>query len=227
MWLHQTTMNTSAETELAGKLIFTLYIIYFVLEYSRNYGWKNFLYFCDVALIVVFVAVCAPLLREETKLMLISAAACGIVLPQMFWIYDFLMVLTDLPLLPRLGLASYMLNEKLPAHLRLLSTFHVALPVFLLFYMMNYGGYHDSGFAVWSSISLFVVLVSYAVSPRPSKEADAERLPLNINYVYGWDNHQEQRVFSRAVWLLVLNGLLTALYLASHVALKWAIPRIN
>src|SRR5205823_3851830 len=66
------------------KIVVTLFVAVLVPIYWRAYGPTNFLYFCDVALLMTVAA-----LWLESPL-LASAPLVGIFLPQMFWVVDFL-----------------------------------------------------------------------------------------------------------------------------------------
>ena len=78
--------------------------------YLYHYGPTNFLYFCDVAILMTLVAVWI-----ESPL-LISAALIGIFLPQMLWVLDFFcevgnwMGLFAPPGRQFVGLTGYMFN---------------------------------------------------------------------------------------------------------------------
>src|SRR5262249_55907278 len=69
---------------LAVKLLYTAFVCLLVPVYLRYYGPTNFLYFCDVALLMTVAA-----LWLESSL-LASMAAVGIVVPQLLWQVDFL-----------------------------------------------------------------------------------------------------------------------------------------
>src|SRR5437016_5818534 len=66
------------------KLAYTAFVAVLVPSYWRFYGPTNFLYFCDVALLLTL-----PALWLENAL-LASAPAVGILLPQLFWQIYFL-----------------------------------------------------------------------------------------------------------------------------------------
>src|SRR5437762_974411 len=66
------------------KLPYTLFVMVLVPYYWHAYGPMNFLYFCDVALLLTLVA-----LWTESRL-LASTQAVAILLPQMIWVIDLL-----------------------------------------------------------------------------------------------------------------------------------------
>jgi hypothetical protein len=66
------------------KLAYTAFMAVLVPVYLRNYGPTNFLYFCDVALIITLVGIWI-----ESPL-LVSMCAVGIIASQTLWVIDFL-----------------------------------------------------------------------------------------------------------------------------------------
>src|SRR5437764_360718 len=69
---------------LWAKLAYTAFLAVLVPFYLSAYGPTNFLYFCDVALLLGLAA-----LWLESPL-LAGMPACGILLPQLLWVIDFL-----------------------------------------------------------------------------------------------------------------------------------------
>src|SRR5947199_5725047 len=86
------------------KLAYTAFVCVLVPYYWYAYGPTNFLYYCDVALLVTGVAVWleSPLLA--------SAPAVGILLPQALWMVDFLCGVVGIKLT---GMTAYMFNPAL------------------------------------------------------------------------------------------------------------------
>jgi hypothetical protein len=92
--------------------------------YWYHYGPTNFLYFCDIALLLTLVGMWLD------KPLLISLPAVGILLPQALWCVDFVVQLCGFTMT---GMTSYMFDETKPLFLRGLSLFHGWLPFLLLF----------------------------------------------------------------------------------------------
>ena len=67
------------------KLTYTTFMAVLVPYYWAAYGPANFLYFCDVAILVTLVA-----LWLESRL-LASVQAVAILLPQALWVIDFVL----------------------------------------------------------------------------------------------------------------------------------------
>ena len=104
------------------KIAYSGFLTVMIPVYWLNYGPTNFLYFCDVALLLTLVGIW----REDA--LLISLPAVGILLPQMLWCADFLVHLCGGKMT---GMTGYMFDAKLPLFLRGLSLFHGWLPFLL------------------------------------------------------------------------------------------------
>src|SRR5258707_15374437 len=81
------------------KLVYTAFTAVLIPVYWYYYGPTNFLYFCDVALILTLVGIWI-----ESPL-LISMCAAGIVMPQAIWVIDFVSGIFGFSLL---GMTDYM-----------------------------------------------------------------------------------------------------------------------
>jgi hypothetical protein len=197
------------------KLFYTLFVLVLVPVYLRDYGPTNFLYFCDVALLLTVAAVWL-----ESSL-LASAAAVGIVLPQCLWILDFLGSAVGFPIT---GMTAYMFNGELPLFTRFLSFFHFWLPLFLL-WLLRRLGYDRRAVVLWTPVALALVLISYFYLRPPPAPPDNPGLPVNVNYAFGLSDDRPQEWMHP---LLYLSCLLVALPLAifwpSHVLLSRFFP---
>src|SRR6187455_1671347 len=105
----------AARVPLWLKLAYTAYMAVLVPVYWHNYGPTNFLYFCDISLFFTLAAV-----WTENPLW-VSMPAVGILLPQAFWMLDFLSTAVGHPLL---GMTNYMFDAQNPLFNRALSFFH-------------------------------------------------------------------------------------------------------
>ncbi|MHB8523471.1 MAG: hypothetical protein ACYDH9_22310, partial [Limisphaerales bacterium] len=70
------------------KLAYTGFMAVLIPVYWSNYGPTNFLYFCDVALLLTLVGIWTG------NRLLISMSAVGILVPQALWVIDFAAQLT-------------------------------------------------------------------------------------------------------------------------------------
>jgi len=120
----------SSRLPLALKLLVTAFLVVMVPVYYHNYGPTNFLYFCDISLLLCFVS-----LWTERALPA-SMAAVGILIPQVLWCLDFVAGLLGFHLV---GLTGYMFDANHSLFLRGLSFFHGWLPFLLLFLVKRLG----------------------------------------------------------------------------------------
>lgn len=200
---------------LTVKVLYTAFVCLLVPQYWIDYGPTNFLYFCDVALLMT-----VPALWLESSL-LASMAAVGIVLPQAFWQIDFLAGLCGHHVL---GLTKYMFDPNKSLYLRGLSFFHFWLPLLLL-YMVWRLGYDRRALAAWTVLAWLLLLICYFLMPAPPPPAGQPNLPVNINYVYGLSDTEPQTWMSPRAWLgLLLVGLPLCVFLPTHWVLKRAFP---
>jgi len=193
------------------KCLYTAYMAVLIPVYWKTYGPTNFLYFCDIALIMTLFA-----LWLESAL-LVSAAAVGIVLPQALWAIDFIATGIGWPLS---GMTGYMYDDALPVHARFLSFFHFWLPFFLL-WLLRHTGYDPKGLPLWTVIALVAVYICYFFLPAPPAPANNPGLPVNVNYVYGFSDQAAQTWMPPLVWFFLLQAMLVGLiFLPSHWLLK-------
>ena len=212
---HGRRLFTDRRIPLWVKLLYTLFVGILAPVYLHDYGPTNFLYFCDVALLLTLAS-----LWSENAL-LASACAVGILLPQLVWMLDFIGSALHLPLT---GMTAYMFNPALPLFTRVLSFFHFWLPLFLLWLLARLG-YDPRAFRLWTAIAIVLLVASYLIAPPPPAPADNPGLPVNINYVYGPGDAQPQP------WLppdLYFAGLLVFLPLLvfwpTHLLLRRFFP---
>lgn len=193
------------------KCLYTAYMAVLIPVYWKTYGPTNFLYFCDIALIMTLFA-----LWLESAL-LVSAAAVGIVLPQALWAIDFIATGIGWPLS---GMTGYMYDDALPVHARFLSFFHFWLPFFLL-WLLRHTGYDPKGLPLWTVIALVAVYICYFFLPAPPAPANNPGLPVNVNYVFGFSDQAAQTWMPPLVWFFLLQAMLVGLiFLPSHWLLK-------
>ena len=199
---------TSPRLPLALKLSVTAFLAVLVPVYTDNYGPTNFLYFCDVALLLAFVS-----LWTERPLFA-SMAAVGILVPQVLWCLDFAAELSGLHLV---GLTGYMFDPQRSLLLRGLSFFHGWLP-FLLLLLVRRLGYDRRALWAWTALGWGLCLVAYFLLPAAGTVLADPKIPVNINYVFGFDDAKAQTWLPGPVYLLGwMATLLLAIYLPTHL----------
>jgi hypothetical protein len=195
------------------KLAYTAFVVVLVPYYLKTYGPTNFLYFCDVALMMIVVAMWleSPLLA--------SMPAVGILLPQVLWCLDFLGGLVGRPIT---GITAYMFDENLSLFARGLSFFHFWLPLLVVWLVWRLG-YDRRALVCWTLAVWALQLVSFFWMPAPPAPAEDPNLPVNINYVYGFNDSAQQTWMPPGVFLaLMMVGLPSLVFLPTHLALQRA-----
>ena len=184
------------------QLAYTAFVLVIVVIWWRNYGWRNFLWFSDIAFIG---AVPAMWLGNAA---LSSILAVAVLLPEILWNVDYL---GRLVLRRRItGLTDYMFEKERPLILRALSLFHVPLPLVLLWLLAAYG--YDERVAFPGAVALAAVVLPWSrwVS-APEK---------NINWTYGLGASRTR--WPGAIWVAVLfTGFVVLVFLPTH----WVLAR--
>lgn len=195
------------------KLAYTAFMAVLIPVYWINYGPTNFLYFCDVALIVTLIG----MWRESP--LLVSMPAVGILAPQLLWVADYVGQFAGLPLT---GMTAYMFDGTKSQLLRGLSLFHGWLPFLLLFLVWRLG-YDRRAFAAWTILAWGLLIVCYAAMPGPMPNPG--NTPVNINYVHGMSDTAAQTWMHPLLWLVTLMlALPSVLFAPVHLALKRWVP---
>ncbi|HEX8424939.1 membrane-associated protein [Hymenobacter sp.] len=205
--------STAARLPLGLKLLFTAFLAVMVPVYWTNYGPTNFLYFCDISLLLCLIS-----LWTEKKLPA-SMAAVGILLPQVLWCLDFLGELFGVHLV---GMTAYMFDLNRSLFLRGLSFFHGWLP-FLLVFLVKRLAYDRRALWAWTGLAWGLCLVAYFFLPPAGAVMPDPKIPVNINYVYGFDDAHPQTWLPAPVYLLGwMAALFLVAYLPTHMVLrKW------
>lgn len=206
-------MTKTARIPLAVKLAYSAFMAVLVPVYWHYYGPTNFLYFCDVALILTLIAI------WPENALLISMCCVGILIPQTYWVIDVLLNAAGVSLT---GMTDYMFDSSHSLFLRLLSLFHGWLP-FLLVYLVWKTGYDRRAFVAWTALAWALLLVCFFLMPPPNP--DPGLTPVNINYVWGTSDHAAQTFVSPYVWLAgLLIGLPLIIFAPTHLLLARFAP---
>jgi len=182
---------------LGLKIAYTVFVCVLVPIYWRQYGPANFLWFSDIALLVL-----VPALWLENAL-LVSMLAISVVFFEALWNIDFFFHLAAGKSL--IGLSAYMFDPKIPLFIRGLSCFHIVLPVLLLWGLHRLG--YDPRAFLWQTLVALVVLpLSYTLS-------DARE---NVNWVYGFGQNP-QKIMPAPLFVVLLMLLFPlVIYLPTH-----------
>ena len=195
------------------KLAYTAFCAVLIPIYLRDYGPTNFLYFCDVALLMTLVAVWTE------RPIWASMPAVGIFLPQSRWMVDFLAECVGLHVTSMTG---YMFDKSIPLLTRGLSLFHFWLPIMLVWLVARLG-YDRRAFRNWTLLAWALILVCYFFMPAPPAPSANPNQPTNINYVYGFNKAGPQIVLPPLAYLGALMVVLpSCIFWPTH----WALNRI-
>ncbi|MDV2983069.1 UNVERIFIED_CONTAM: hypothetical protein Q9R58_01995 [Methylobacteriaceae bacterium AG10] len=201
---------------LSLKLAYSAFMAVLVPVYLTQYGPTNFLYFCDIALILTLVGIWAE------SALLVSICAVGILAPQTLWVVDFAAQAAGHPLT---GMTAYMFNRETSPFLRGLSLFHGWLP-FLLVYLVWRLGYDRRAWAAWSALAVVVLFVCFFLMPPP--RPDPGLTPVNINYVWGMSDNAAQTMMPAWAWFTgLVVGIPLLICWPTHRLLIWLMPEVR
>jgi hypothetical protein len=197
------------------KLAYTAFMAVLIPVYWYHYGPTNFLYFCDIALLLTLAGIWLE------KPLLLSLPAVGILMPQALWCVDFLVQCCGFKVT---GMTAYMFDETKPLFLRGLSLFHGWLP-FLLVFLVFRLGYDPRALKGWAAMATGLCLAAYFFFPKAGEVLTDPDLPRNINYVFGMDDAQPQTWMSPGLYLVTWIALLVIIvFVPTHFVLKKVCP---
>jgi hypothetical protein len=167
--------------------------------YAVVYGFGNFVHLCDVAVILT----CLGFWRGSA--LLLSMQALNILI-DLTWNMDLGWRLATGRHL--LGGTEYMWDPKYALGVRLLSLFHLALPVVLLWALRRVG-YDRRALFAQSVLGLALIAAGRALSPE-----------VNVNYA--WEDPFFHRAWGPAPVhiAVILAGLVAVVYLPTHALLS-------
>jgi hypothetical protein len=195
----------------AVKVAGTAFLAILVPVYWYTYGPTNFLWFCDAALILTV----AGMWLESS--LLISMCSVGILLPQCLWLADFGSNLLGIHLL---GLTRYMFDPRLSLFTRGLSLFHGWLPLLLVWLLVRLG-YDKRALFAWTGLAAGLVFVCYFFTPPAGAHLANPNIPINLNYLYGFNDQQPQQWANQKLYVFMWFGALWLVaFLPTHLALR-------
>ena len=196
---------------LAVKAVGAAFLAVLTPIYLNTYGITNFLWFCDAALILTIVG-----MWLESSL-LISMCSVGILLLQCLWLVDFGSSLVGIHFL---SLTTYMFDRHLPLFTRGLSLFHGWLPLLLVWLLFRLG-YDKRALSSWTFLAAGLGFVCYFFTPPAGAHLTNPNLPVNINYLYGFNDQKPQTLVNQNLYVFVwLGGLWLVVFLPTHLALR-------
>jgi len=185
------------------KVSYTLFVAVLVPVYWVHYGPANFLWACDIALLVTVIA-----LWRASRL-LASMMAVAVLLPELVWNLDFFLRLITGQDVIGLDATGYMFNPQRSLPVRLLSLFHVFLPLLLLWMIWRLGYHARAGLATTALCWLVLPLTYLCTDPA-----------RNINWVYGWSDAPQAWLPGPVYVALLMLMLPLCIYLPTHLVLN-------
>jgi hypothetical protein len=178
-----------------------LWMVVWLPAYSRVWGWANLLHLCDVAVILTFVGIWLA------NPLLLSSQAVGSLAAGFFWILDAGWRLTTGRFL--VGGTDYMWDARYPLWVRLLSTFHVGLPLVLLWTLRKVG-YDRRALGFEAAIAAVLLIISRFLSAG-----------LNMNYAYRDPLLHRAWGPAPAHLVTIFVPLVALIYWPTHLLLRW------
>ena len=186
---------------LVFKIAYTAFVLLVMVIWWRHYGWRNFLWFSDIA----FIGAVPALWLESAAIA--SVLAVAVLLPEILWNVDLAARLLTRRRVT--GLTDYMFEPQRPRLLRGLSLFHVPLPLVLVWMVSEYGYDAQSGLAG-------AVLMGAIVLPGSRAVSTPER---NINWTYGLGARRTTLRPATYVTLLYA-GFVALVFVPTHLLLQ-------
>lgn len=156
------------------KLAFTGFIVLWLPLVITSLGWQNLLWLCDLANLLVLIG-----LWLESRLLLSSQLVATLVIG-LVWTIDLASALT-LGVHP-FSATTYLFDASQPLAPRLASSFHVAVPLVLLFAVSRLG--HDRrGWRLQTAIC-WIVLPLGAVLADPERNINWVRAPFGVEQTW-------------------------------------------
>lgn len=187
---------------LAVQVAFTLFMAVLVPCYWAYHGPANFLWICDLALLLTVVA-----FWTHSRL-LVSMPLVAVLLPSLIWLADFLTHLLSGAFLT--GWTRYMFRDDVPLHIRGLSLFHGWFPLLLLWAVWRLG-YDGRGWVAQTVLTWVVLPICYFFT-------DPARA---LNGVFGPSGSRPQTWVAPGLWLALMMLVYPAcVYLPTHLVLR-------
>jgi hypothetical protein len=177
-----------------------VWLLVWTPTYWLRWGPANFLHLSDIS---VFLS-CAGFFFESP--LLVSSQAVASPAVDAVWTLDWLWHLVFHR--PLLGGTEYMFDARYPLWVRLLSLFHIALPLLLLWAARRIG-YDRHGWILQAAVALPVFIASRFTNPA-----------LNMNFAFTDPFFHSQWGSARIHILVVFAFMVVVVYLPTHFVLS-------
>lgn len=175
-----------------------VWVVLWVPSYATTWGWRNFFALCDVAVALT----CVGLWTQNARLL--SSQALVATMASLLWALDAGgRLLTGRHIF---GGTEYLWNAEVPLAVRLLSLFHLILPVVLVAALRR-TGYDRRGLPLQVGLTAVLLLISRLVGASK-----------NLNFAFR-DPLLHRQWGPVPLHLLAVLAGMTVLYLPTHVVL--------
>jgi len=180
------------------------WLLFYIPTYWRYWGLANFLHLCDVAVLLTSIGILV------NSPVLISSQAVSSLVIDALWLLDaaWRLILRRHPI----GGTEYLFNESYPLWLRLMSLFHIVLPV-LLIWAIRQMGYDRRALLVQSAVTILLFLAACFTNPSE-----------NINFVFTAPIFNRQLGPAPVHVALSIGFLVCVVYYPTHLLLKKLFP---
>ena len=187
---------------LPARLFFTAWMAFWMPVILVTSGAQNFWWLCNLAQFLLLIAVWID------GRLLISSQAGTVLVVGLVWTMDLMgaLVLGSSPF----GITSYMFNEELALIQRATSTYHVWLPVFVVWLVLRMG-YDRRGFWLQCGIGTLAVVGS-AIFGESGRNLNYTEAPFGIEQTWLPD-------WQFIPLLCIATALLV--YLPGHLIVRW------
>jgi hypothetical protein len=182
-------------------IAWTVLVGVLVPVYWLHYGPANFLWGSDIALLLVLASLWTGRALPN------SMMAIGVLPFELAWLAD---LLSGAQLL---GVTAYMFEADRPVILRLLSLFHVALPVAIVFLLQRLG-YDRRALPAQVALTWIVLPATYLLTDPVD----------NINFAFGPGRAPQQALDPRLYLAIVMVALPLAVTWPAHLLLRRLLP---
>lgn len=183
------------------KIAYTLYVWLIVSQYWRSYGLQNFLWMSDIGFFLTL-----PALWLESPL-LMSICSVAFLIPEIVWNLDFFIALLGNRSIT--GISDYMFHTKYPLFLRLLSLFHVALPIFWIGAAFFWG--YDASALPYAVPLIWIIFTLTHCYTHPE---------ANINWIFMPEVRQWKGISARMWLVIMLIGYPLLICVPTHMVMQ-------
>lgn len=198
-------MENSAAPDFPRWLMFSysLFMAILIVVYWVYRGPQNFLWGCDIALLLTWLALWRKAALPASMALLVT------LIPDIVWNTDFLLHLVAGRDVLGMDATGYMFEQSMPLFVRALSLFHVFLAPLLLWMVYRIG--YDRRAPIW------ITLVAWGAIVASYLSSDAEQ---NVNWVYGVGSIPPVWMSDQVYLILFMLAVPVIIFLPTHWVVK-------